>query len=71
MSVKKRAETHSWLSWDTGGDDYDVCAGEDFLEALIWGQETLNLGGGRDVRQVGGNSWCIDDIVEAKLRRSK
>lgn len=69
--MKKRAETHSWLSWDTRGDDYDVCASEDLLEALIWGKETLDLCGSRDVRQVGGNSWCVDDIVETKLRGMK
>lgn len=66
-SKRENAITHSWLSWNTSGNNYDVCAREDVLEALIWGKETLDLRGGRDMRQVGGNSWGINDIVEAEL----
>ena len=59
--------TYTRLPGDTCGDDNDVGALERLAEAIVVGEEALDLGGRRDVRQVGSDTGRVDDIVEAKL----
>lgn len=60
-------KTHSGLSWDTGGDDNDVGAGEDLLEAIVGREVSLDPRGRRDVRKIGGDAGSVHDIIEPEL----
>lgn len=61
-------KTYARLPGNTRGDDDNLCASKGLLEAIIGGQVTDHLGGGRDVRQIGSNTGSVDDIEEAQLQ---
>lgn len=56
-----------WLTRDASRDDNDVGISEGLLHAIIGGEVALNLSNGGDVGEIGGNAWCVDDIVEGEF----
>lgn len=50
--------SHTWLSRNTSRDDDDVTALKSLLSSVVGGQETGDLGRGRDVREVGSDLIC-------------
>ena len=63
----REVNTYSWLSWDTGGDNDNVSAGEDLLEAIVGREVSLDPRGRCNVREIGGDSGGVHDIEEAQL----
>ena len=59
--------THSWLARHASGDYDDIGTLEDLRKTFIWGKIAFDLGGRCDVREVGSDTRCIDDIKEAEL----
>lgn len=56
------------LTWDPSRDDDNVCALERFLDTVpILRQVSLNLSDRRNMREVGGDTWGVDDVVESEL----
>ena len=63
----REVNTYSWLSWDTSGDNNNVCASEDLLEALVGREVSLDPRGRRDVREIGRDAGRVHDIIESEL----
>lgn len=59
--------TKCLLTWNASGDDDDVGALEGLGHTAVGWEVAIDLSDGRDVRQVGGNTWSVDDIVERKV----
>jgi len=67
MVYKSKHGTHSWFSGHTSGDDDNVSTPESFGETTIWREVALDLGRSGDMREVGGNTRCVDDIIQTEL----
>lgn len=65
--MRRKQPTYSGFPWNTGRDDNDIGPSERFLEAVICGKISFDLCGSGNVRQIGGHSWNIDDIIKAEL----
>ena len=52
---------------NTSRDDNDVSTGQGLGETVISREETVNGGDGRDVREIGGDTGSVDDIVEREV----
>jgi hypothetical protein len=50
--------SHSWLSWDTSGDDNNVRVLEGLLGSVVRWEEALNLSWGGNVREISGNLFA-------------
>lgn len=68
--------SHSWLSWDTSGDDNNVRVFEGLLGSIVRWEEALDLSWGGDVREISGNLFAsrqrskrIKEWVQYGLRR--
>jgi hypothetical protein len=59
--------THSWLSGHASRDDDNVCTAKSLGKTIIWREVALDLGWSGDVREIGGNTWRVDDIIQAEL----
>jgi hypothetical protein len=59
--------TYPRLAGNTSGDDNNVRALESLKETIVGLEEALNLGRGRDVREIGGDTRGVDDIEETQL----
>jgi hypothetical protein len=63
----QKQHTYPRLSGNTCGDNDDICTLESACEAVIGWEIALDDSRGVDVGQVGGNTWCVDDIEEGEL----
>ncbi len=59
--------THSWLAGHASRNYDDISTLKGLCKTLIWGKVAFDLGRRCDVREVGRDTGCIDDIKEAKL----
>jgi hypothetical protein len=59
--------THSWLAGHASRNYDDMSTLEDLGKTVIWRKVAFNLSGCCDVGEVGGDTRCIDDIIEAEL----
>ena len=65
----QRYSTYTRLSGDTSRNYDNFDTGEGFCETIIIREETLDLGGGCDVREIRSDTGGSNDIVEAQLER--
>lgn len=58
----------SGLTWNTSWNDHNISALERLLDTLsILGEETFNLRNGRDVAQIGSDTWGVDHIIKGEM----
>jgi hypothetical protein len=67
LSHSRADETHSRLAGYTCGDDNDLSACQRLRETVILREIAIDLCWGRDVREIGGDTGSVDDIVKAQL----
>ena len=67
MVYRSMHSTHSWFSGHTSGDDDNVSTPKSFGETIIRREVALDFGRSGDMREVGGNTRGVDDIIEAEL----
>jgi len=67
VDLEQVVTRHAGLARDAGGDDDDVGAGEGVLQAVVFGEETVDLGDGGDVGEISGDAGRVDDIVEGEV----
>jgi hypothetical protein len=71
MLRKSKGGTHPWFSGHASGDDDNVCTPKSLGKTVIWREVALDLGRSGDMREVGGNTRCVDDIIQAKLKEDQ
>lgn len=57
----------SVLTWNTSGNDNDVSASKGLLQTIVGWEVAINGGNRGDVRQVGGDTWGVHDIVQREV----
>jgi hypothetical protein len=60
--------THPWFSGHTGGDNDNVRTPKSLSKTITRREVALDFGRGGDMREVGGNTWRVDDIIQAELK---
>ena len=55
------------LTGNTSRNDHHISARERLLHAIVCWEVAVDLRNGADVRQVGGDAWGVDDIVEGEV----